>query len=308
MAPKKKAKITTRSSATGKRNKKTSKYNESSFIEDDIDEQTTTTTSSNVSTSYGRIKYNSFISDKEKSDFGDDKFKNYLFEDKWSSLSMFSKGVIINYVIEDFHKRCFPKNDSRGWNAIYEAAKEEFGLNWTWEQHNKYKLNCETFEPVMENIEFLLFFTPHMTNIKQLYLTCKASTISGAGYGVFNELPLRKGQIIGCLFGLEHVQRNYVYDMANRMITGYDFESMYGKFNAGCRMKTKLYSGSKPHPLFGMHMLNDQAYPKLHLAYKAKNDRKSVAYFNYDLSVRMRQGVRHGTEITLSYTSNDEDD
>ena len=132
MAPKKKVKIPTKSSATDKRKKKASKYNESSFIDDDIDEETTTTTSTNVPTSYARIKYNSFISEKEKNDFGGDKFNDYLFEDKWSSLSMFSKGVIINYVIEDFHRRCFPKNDSRGWSAIYDAVKEEFGLNWTW--------------------------------------------------------------------------------------------------------------------------------------------------------------------------------
>ena len=309
MAPRKKPKTSTRLSAAAKRKKAAIAADNNSSSDDDFsDEHTTTTTITKISTERVRVKYNSPISSKEKQTYGNGKYKNYLFEDKWSSMSMFTKGVIINFVIEDFHKECFPENDRREWNEIYNAATKEFDLNWSWEQHNKYKLNCETFQPVMETIEFHLLFTPHMTNIRQPYLVCKQSTIAGAGYGMFCEIPLRKDQMIGCLFGREHVQRNYVYDMANKLITGYDFESKYGKLNAGCGMNTKLHSGNKPHPMYGMHMLNDHGFPRLRAGWRAKADRKSLAYFNYDLSVRMRQGVRPRTEITLFYNSNNQDE
>ena len=261
-----------------------------SSSDNDSDHKSTTLPKEKKCTWYVHVQTELTQAEIEK--FGNGKYKEFLYEDTFINMSMIQKAIVIHFFIQDFHKELFPTREKRGWKKIYAAAAEAFDKNWTWEIHKKYTLNCDNFEPTMERNEYHLFFTPHQTNIKQAYLVCKESLIPDAGYGIFNQLPLRKGQIIGCLFGFEKCKKTHGYDMANKEITGYDFQSHYGTLNAVCGMNTKLYRGKKPHPLFGMHMLNDIEMEKRVAGAKRSTLRESYAYFNDDLSVVMKKGVR----------------
>ena len=209
------------------------------------------------------LRINEPITRTEHATYGGKKFEDFLYEEKFVNLPGNDKSIIIHYWIVDFHKRFFKANPKMSWKKRYGNATKDFNLNWSWEVNKKYGLNTDNFQCVNERFEFYLYFTPHQTNIKQLWMTCKPSLMHNAGYGLYNALPLRRGMMIGILFGFTKIDETNGYDIRNKLITGYSFTSKFGVLNAVCGMQTELYSGKKPHPLFGMHMINDTVLTRL---------------------------------------------
>ena len=187
------------------------------------------------------------------------------------------------------------------WEERYERAAKYFNLYWCWEVHKKYDLNPDNFELVNERFEYYLYFTPHETNIKQLWMICKPSLMNNAGYGLFNALPLHVGMMIGTLFGFTKNNMTHGYDLRNKLITGYDFTSKFGVLNAVCGINSQLYSGKKPHPLFGMHMINDTVMTRIKGKQVRYSGKKTSCLIFYDLSVTMRHGLEKNNELTLAY-------
>ena len=73
--------------------------------------------------------------------------------------------------------------------------------------------------------------------------------------------------------------------------------------NAVCGMNTQLYSGKKPHPLFGMHMINDTVMTRIKGQQVCYSGKKTSCLFFDDLSVTMRHGLKINSELTLAYDS-----
>ena len=243
------------------------------------------------------------ITKTEHATYGGKKFEDYLYDEKFLILSGMDKSLIIHYFIVDYHKRFFKNNKKMSWEQRYEEARKYFDLHWSWEVHKKYDLNCDNFQCVNEMNEYHLYFTPHLTTIKELWMVSKPSLYPNAGYGLFNALPLRQGMMIGTLFGFTKKEETNGYDSRNKLIVGYDFTTQFGVLNAVCGMNTKLHSGRKPHPLFGMHMINDTVKTKIKGSAVRYSKRKTTAVFYDDLSVIMHKGLRARNELTLSYDS-----
>ena len=260
-------------------------------------------------TSFYKPKMES-INEADREKFGGGRFKDYLYESHFIGLSMYEKSAFIHFWIEDFYKRAFPPKltSKKTWESIYEKETKEFDLNWTCKKKFEGTLNCKIFESVNEVVEWNLYFTPYQTNIKELWVTCKPSMFHGGGYGLYNALPIHNKQLIGLMFGFEHCNKNNAYDLAKKLITGYTFETNYGVLNAVCGMNADLFSGTKPHPFFGMYMINDVELSYIKARGYRKSTKKSACIFYSDLRVTMREEITHHYELTMAYEPDDEDD
>ena len=238
-------------------------------------------------------------------------YMDYIKELKpFGQLKVHEKSAVIHIFINEFvsnhitEKKC--KCDKEAPFCMH--FKDAFTKNFTWSHvRETVSIFGQQNKGNNGNIgeEWRLYFTPHNTSIKELYLVVKPSLIPGAGLGLFTALPLCNNQTIGIMTGTlvaqssqgaSSVDIDTPVAQSSQGASSVEFDFFSSKF--GTYEADRIVDGTSNNPFFGMGLANSASFSRDKPQGRA---RKNHAVIYKDLVVTTTMARNSKQEILINY-------